>query len=44
MSSDIYYDSFDYHSSQNYDDIEYQIELFEFRYYVKSQKQGKQKN
>lgn len=43
MASDIYYDSFDYNSSQDYSDIDYQIDLFEIRQYSKSKKSSKQK-
>ncbi|CAF1168514.1 unnamed protein product [Rotaria sordida] len=38
MASDIDYDSFDYNSSQDPFDIDYQIDLFEFRQFVKSKK------
>jgi hypothetical protein len=43
MSSDNSYDCFDYNSSQNYFEIDYQINLFEIRLCSKSRKQNKQK-
>jgi hypothetical protein len=43
MASDIDYDIYDYNSSQDYLDIDYQIDLFEFRQSFKCKKQGKQK-
>jgi hypothetical protein len=43
MSSDNSYDCFDYNSSQNYFEIDYQIDLFEIRLCSKSRKQNKQK-
>ncbi len=39
MSLDNYYDDFDYQSSENYLDIEYQIDLFEIRQCTKANKQ-----
>lgn len=44
MACDIDYDIFDYHSSQNDSDIDYQIDLFEIRQSFKCKKQGKQKS
>ena len=43
MASDIDYDRFDYYSRQDYDQLEYQIDLFEYRYTCKTQKQSKRK-
>jgi hypothetical protein len=43
MASDIDYDIYDYNSSQDYLDIDYQIDLFEFRQSFKCKKQSKQK-
>jgi len=43
MPSDNDYDSFDYNSSQDSCEIDYQIDLFEFRQYFKFNKQTKQK-
>lgn len=43
MASDIDYDRFDYHSRQDYNQLEYQIDLFEFRYTCKNAKQSKRK-
>ncbi|CAF4921630.1 unnamed protein product [Rotaria sp. Silwood1] len=43
MASDNYYFGFDYNSSQDNVEIEYQIDLFELRQFSKAKKQNKQK-
>lgn len=44
MASDIDHDIFDYHSSQDYSDVDYQIDLFEIRQSFKCKNQSKQKS